>query len=84
MLVLLALAWLPVAAAQIYHRRPHEYMDLDLLLPMLWLGGCSLVGGACATYRLYRAEAGGQPFALPLVLALLNLPGIFVPLWWLF
>ena len=83
-LVLLALGWLPVAAAELYHRHPHEYMVLDLLLPMLWLGGCSLVGIACAIHRLYRAEAEGRPMGFPLVLALLNLPGIFVPLWWFF
>jgi hypothetical protein len=82
--VLFALGWLPIVAAELHHRHPHEYMALDLLLPMLWLCGCSLVGIACAVYWLYRAEAEGRPMALPLVLALLNLPGIVVPLWWFF
>jgi hypothetical protein len=51
---------------------------------MLWLGGCSLVGGACAVYALYRAEAAERPMAVPLVVPLANLPGLFVALWRLF
>ena len=82
--VLLAVGWLPMIPARIEHSHPHEYMVLDFVVPMLWLGACSLAGGGCALYAVDRAETGGRPMAVPLILAMLSLPGIFVPLWWFF
>src|SRR3954465_4407846 len=53
-------AWLPMAAAQFEHFHPHEYMVLDFLLPMLWLGGGSIFGGACGLMITVQSQLGAR------------------------
>ena len=64
-LLIVVVAWIPAVWSKIdrYRRGPGEYMELDLILEMLWMGAWSLAGAAYCAYAVGRAEQQKRPLA---------------------
>lgn len=77
---LLAIGALPIGAIEggLYH---FGMCDPAPLLALLWLGFLSLVGTGFSIWSVYRVEAQGGRIAFPVLAALLNISGLFTPLW---
>ncbi len=56
--------------------------DPSPLLSLVWLATLSMVGFGFAMYSLWREQGEGR-IAAPILAALLNLLGWFIPLWML-